>query len=170
MRIKCLDCDGFIELSILASSRYCEQCKKERELERSFKEQSRLKAYRAYQKGIIIKSPCKRCGNPDTEMHHEDYENPLSVDWFCRKCHLSHHKRKRLYGIFKELSVKDQFLAFSSMAKILKSSLIEHGDYDPLFIKELDDAVKWSFEVFRFIVKKEDNLDLIKSVIEIKEK
>jgi len=30
-----------------------------------------------------------------TQMHHEDYTQPLKVRWFCRKHHSEHEKRKR---------------------------------------------------------------------------
>ena len=44
-------------------------------------------------RGKIIKSPCK-CGNPNSEMHHTDYNQPLRVEWLCRTCHLSLHAKR----------------------------------------------------------------------------
>lgn len=41
-------------------------------------------------RGKIEKMPCK-CGNPNTEMHHPDYTQPLKVEWLCRDCHLELH-------------------------------------------------------------------------------
>lgn len=41
-------------------------------------------------RGKLIQEPCK-CGNPDSQMHHDDYYHPLRVQWKCRQCHLKHH-------------------------------------------------------------------------------
>jgi hypothetical protein len=35
---------------------------------------------------------CLFCGDENSQMHHADYTKPLSVFWFCRKCHLVLHK------------------------------------------------------------------------------
>ncbi len=41
-------------------------------------------------RGKITRDPCM-CGNPDSEMHHEDYDYPLRIIWMCRNCHLEYH-------------------------------------------------------------------------------
>ena len=43
-------------------------------------------------RGKLIQENCKDCGDPNTEMHHEDYDKPLEVTWFCRDCHLEYHE------------------------------------------------------------------------------
>lgn len=43
-------------------------------------------------RGKIKKGPCRECGSEKSEMHHEDYDKPTEVVWFCRKCHLKHHR------------------------------------------------------------------------------
>lgn len=43
-------------------------------------------------RGKIELAPCKKCGSPDSEMHHPDYGRPLDVEFFCRPCHLEHHR------------------------------------------------------------------------------
>lgn len=50
-----------------------------------FKKIARTRAQRALSRGQIQREPC-RCGNPEAEMHHEDYAKPLEVRWLCRAC------------------------------------------------------------------------------------
>lgn len=47
-----------------------------------------------YRRGLIERKPCKRCGSNNSEKHHEDYNKSLSVEWYCRKCHLDLHQEK----------------------------------------------------------------------------
>lgn len=42
-------------------------------------------------RGKLIQEDCEDCGNPDSQMHHEDYDKPLEVTWLCRDCHLQLH-------------------------------------------------------------------------------
>ena len=56
----------------------------------TFKDKVRFKVYRALQSGILKKGKCLVCASPDTEAHHDDYEKPLEVKWFCRKHHRKH--------------------------------------------------------------------------------
>lgn len=51
---------------------------------------ARTRAYHALERGEIRRAPCP-CGNPQAEMHHEDYSKPLEVTWLCRACHLLEH-------------------------------------------------------------------------------
>ena len=46
-------------------------------------------------RGKIKKEPCVKCGDIKSQMHHNDYENPLDVIWVCRKCHLELHKLQK---------------------------------------------------------------------------
>lgn len=45
-----------------------------------------LKVY--LRRGKIVKGPCETCGGPGEEAHHDDYDKPLDVRWFCRKHHV----------------------------------------------------------------------------------
>lgn len=45
-------------------------------------------------RGKLIKSPCKECGDPNSQMHHPSYKKPLNIIWLCRSCHLKLHKHK----------------------------------------------------------------------------
>jgi len=42
-------------------------------------------------RGKIEKKPCIYCGDPVSEMHHEDYTKPLEIIWLCKKCHKAEH-------------------------------------------------------------------------------
>ena len=41
--------------------------------------------------GNIVRRPCERCGDPDTQAHHDDYNVPLEVRWLCPKHHAERH-------------------------------------------------------------------------------
>jgi hypothetical protein len=47
-------------------------------------------------KGDIEKQPCEKCGRPDSQAHHPDYEKPLSVVWLCPVCHGKEHRNSAL--------------------------------------------------------------------------
>jgi hypothetical protein len=34
---------------------------------------------------------CQFCGDAGTQMHHEDYSEPLQIIWLCKDCHQSLH-------------------------------------------------------------------------------
>lgn len=55
------------------------------------------KAWRDLNNGIrdgkIKRLPCRFCGNPRSQAHHDDYSKPLDVKWECFKCH-----REREHG------------------------------------------------------------------------
>jgi hypothetical protein len=42
-------------------------------------------------RGKLEQRPCQRCGSPDSQMHHHDYDRPLDVVWLCRPCHALEH-------------------------------------------------------------------------------
>ncbi len=42
-------------------------------------------------RGLLAKLPCESCGSEDSQMHHEDYGKPLTVQWLCVSCHLQRH-------------------------------------------------------------------------------
>jgi hypothetical protein len=52
--------------------------------------------------GRLTAQPCEVCGKLPIKgshgkrqvfAHHEDYEKPLTVRWFCQRHHLDHHSR-----------------------------------------------------------------------------
>lgn len=47
---------------------------------------------RAVKNGTLARQPCCRCGAEKTVAHHEDYDKPLEVVWFCQPCHKQRHK------------------------------------------------------------------------------
>ena len=46
-------------------------------------------------KGLLERKPCEVCGEPDSEGHHDDYQQPLRVRWLCRQHHRATHARQR---------------------------------------------------------------------------
>lgn len=47
--------------------------------------------------GRLIAGPCETCraSEPATKIHahHDDYQKPLDVRWFCGPCHRAHHRQ-----------------------------------------------------------------------------
>jgi len=62
--------------------------------EKEKKAAARRSVRRSVLSGAIQKMPCKICGNPKAEAHHEDYDKPLDVIWLCKK----HHTELRTYA------------------------------------------------------------------------
>lgn len=54
---------------------------------------ARGKVYHAVKTGKLIRGKCehKGCEEVKTFAHHEDYSNPLDVNWLCRKHHREKH-------------------------------------------------------------------------------
>lgn len=86
--------------------RYCRVChaanmRKVRPKHCELSDEQRLKANcRAYThmlvaRGTLIRQPCEKCQNPDSEAHHDDYSKPRVIKWLCRKCHLQYHSECR---------------------------------------------------------------------------
>lgn len=60
-------------------------------------EQRRRANARAYansyqRRGLIVPQPCEVCGDVNAQKHHDDYDRPLNVRWFCAEHHRAHHR------------------------------------------------------------------------------
>ena len=54
---------------------------------------------RAIRKGIMERKPCCICGSLDSYAHHESYDKPLAVVFYCQPHHKERHKQMVLLGI-----------------------------------------------------------------------
>lgn len=43
----------------------------------------------------LFRKPCEKCGDENSEAHHDDYSKPLDVRWLCKKHHNEHHVEMR---------------------------------------------------------------------------
>lgn len=85
--------------------RYCLDCKAAymrewRKTNPLSDEQKRRQNARSYanvykKRGKLKPQPCRVCGNPNSEAHHDDYNKPLEVTWLCRTHHLEHHQKMK---------------------------------------------------------------------------
>ncbi len=50
----------------------------------------------AIRKGLLLRKPCRICGEKKVDVHHKDYSDPLKIDWLCRLHHRRHHSEVRL--------------------------------------------------------------------------
>ena len=100
----CSSCNKPVE-ETRKGQRYCKSChaknmRKNRPKHSELPTEIRLKANaRSYvnvylRRGKIEKKPCEICKDENSQMHHDDYDKPLEVRWFCRKHHLEFHKNK----------------------------------------------------------------------------
>jgi hypothetical protein len=54
---------------------------------------------RALKRGEIERKPCCVCGSSQSVAHHESYDRPLDVTWYCQPHHSARHKEIALQGI-----------------------------------------------------------------------
>lgn len=47
---------------------------------------------KAIKAGILVPQHCEKCDSEKVVAHHEDYDEPLQVNWFCQACHKQHHR------------------------------------------------------------------------------
>lgn len=98
----CSKCKNPLEETRIGKQAYCKACHAEymrsnrpghKELDPVQRKKANARAYtKEYVKrGQIHKQPCEICGIDKVEAHHDDYDKPLQVRWFCRKHHLEYH-------------------------------------------------------------------------------
>jgi len=77
----------------LAASRRDRDGRRQR-YEKRYPERKRAKdiVYNAIRRGDLVRGPCSECGSEKAQAHHEDYDKPLDVIWFCQICHKKHHR------------------------------------------------------------------------------
>lgn len=54
---------------------------------------------RALKNGVLQKSNCCICGSEKSLAHHESYDRPLDVVWYCQIHHKERHKQMAIDGI-----------------------------------------------------------------------
>ncbi len=54
---------------------------------------------RALRSGRLTKEPCSVCGSEQSLAHHENYDKPLDVVWYCQVHHKERHKQMAIDGI-----------------------------------------------------------------------
>jgi hypothetical protein len=52
---------------------------------------ARLAVKKALYSGQLVRQPCEVCGDPKTDAHHPNYDEPLRVNWLCRLHHAARH-------------------------------------------------------------------------------
>lgn len=83
-------------------SKYCDDCRQvirrrynktyDSNPRERFRKRVMGKVHAAIKKGILTRSPCIICGEPQTHAHHADYRKPLEVTWLCAKHHTQLHQ------------------------------------------------------------------------------
>jgi hypothetical protein len=57
------------------------------------------KVARAIKSGVLERQPCSVCGVEKSYAHHESYNEPLDVVWYCQIHHKERHKIMSIEGI-----------------------------------------------------------------------
>jgi predicted ATP-dependent serine protease len=57
------------------------------------------KVARAIRSGVIEKELCCVCHSEHSFAHHESYDHPLDVTWYCQPHHKARHKEMAIKGI-----------------------------------------------------------------------
>lgn len=52
----------------------------------------RQRTRRAIKSGYLVPQPCEKCGEENSQAHHEDYNKPELIKWLCSKCHAAEHR------------------------------------------------------------------------------
>jgi hypothetical protein len=55
---------------------------------------------RSIRKGELLRLNCCICGSEKSVAHHESYDRPLDVVWYCQVHHKERHKKMAIEGIF----------------------------------------------------------------------
>jgi hypothetical protein len=103
-KCECSKCGGELESHRIGVHSYCLKCHAEymrqtRPKHGDLSEEARKKVVaRAYthvliKRGKIVKEPCEVCGSVESQAHHDNYDNPRDVRWFCRPHHLEWHRQ-----------------------------------------------------------------------------
>lgn len=105
-KINCSKCNKELEDNRKGKYRYCKAChaehmRKNRPKHSELSKESILKENcRSYtreyiKRGKLIKMNCCICGDEKSQVHHEDYNKPLEIVWYCREHHLEYHENKK---------------------------------------------------------------------------
>lgn len=74
--------------------------KQRKRKEYKLKMQARMKLAYAIRIGKVKRMPCQVCGIIKVDGHHSDYNQPLDVEWLCRKHHWRYeHGRIEIKGL-----------------------------------------------------------------------
>jgi len=55
---------------------------------------ARQRVNQQVQRGTLQRQSCERCGVPNAQTHHPDYQKPTEIRWLCPKCHGAEHYPK----------------------------------------------------------------------------
>lgn len=171
MAVACSRCSGPNDRQ---PQKYCTTChaaymREHRPKHSALTDEARKKANtRAYtnvllKRGHLIKKVCESCGDPNSQAHHEDYNDPRTVKWLCRACHLEHHNTHHVEH--KESNMKNdiKYLAIMNAAAIIAAQGLnaETGEASEF---TLDNAVLAAHGLHRKVLEHDKLIDAMNLV------
>ncbi len=84
----CESCGARIPHERHGRARFCSRrCSDAADETLQVRRKCRQRTRAAVKRGDLVKQPCAVCGSPTVEAHHEDYSDPLNVQWLCFEHH-----------------------------------------------------------------------------------
>lgn len=99
----CSKCGEGLDLHRIFKYAYCQKCSSELSKQYlrkhkyhqlpDYKEKAKVRTVTlaAIKSGKIERKPCEVCGDERSEIHHEDYSDPMKIRWLCKWHHEDVH-------------------------------------------------------------------------------
>lgn len=154
----CSKCKGPLESNRIGKYRYCNACHAEwmrnnRPSSSAMKPEARKKVHaRSHSRllrdrGSIVQQSCEVCGDPNTEIHHDDYNDRRNVRWFCRKHHMEWHINQEIFTELGGMDAERRGMLNGIMqrwAEHVAAFKATHPTYEPSFYGFAFWLVMWS--------------------------
>ena len=116
------------------------------------KEKAQLLVKYALTAGLLTRPEvCEDCGRHVASLHghHENYENPLVINWLCQSCHSERHQGTSKNTGISPLMTAKQVAKLLGVTRIYVYQLIKAGKLEALKVGRRRLITDSSFKVYR---------------------